>query len=317
MSNPAYFFEATQGVTDRLGELFDFAWPAAASMWNLRWQVQGFVAATSVATSDDLYSRFVHGSGLKRFDLRKPCLKATWQFQQDQLAKFVLFELCGLFESWLDDIVPRSVVTGQVQRTIKDLQFPTNTTPRLSGLGRAVQTVNARRSSAMVNEFYPVLKAHRKNSWSNIEDLLNAYRYFKTARNLLIHRGGVADRGMIAARTTFVGIPLGALHFKKAPEAPPALLGQPIRITLNDTSGLASIVHRIIATLDATMCVSDRAELELLRRLRETRGTRHMLPKEPAKRRAALHRRLARASLPAPQSDTETEALLKRHRLIS
>jgi hypothetical protein len=38
-----YFFPSTESATDQITELFGFVWPTAAALWNLRWQVKGFL----------------------------------------------------------------------------------------------------------------------------------------------------------------------------------------------------------------------------------------------------------------------------------
>jgi hypothetical protein len=53
------FFPATREAIDQMTALFDFAWPTAAALWNLRWQVHGFITEVPDATSEDLKKRFV------------------------------------------------------------------------------------------------------------------------------------------------------------------------------------------------------------------------------------------------------------------
>jgi len=50
-------------VARRLTEVFDFVWPTATAIWNLRWQVAGYVSASPAATESKLAGRFVAGSG--------------------------------------------------------------------------------------------------------------------------------------------------------------------------------------------------------------------------------------------------------------
>jgi hypothetical protein len=97
---PTLFFEASQGVTAQLSELFNFTWPTLAALWNLRWQVLGYVQTTGTVDHHELNARFVRGSGIPSADLKSACLVSTWDAQQEQFAKFVLFELCALYEAW-------------------------------------------------------------------------------------------------------------------------------------------------------------------------------------------------------------------------
>jgi hypothetical protein len=65
------FFPATREALAQMTALFDFVWPTAAALWNLRWQVQGFVAEVPTATVDELRKRFLFGSGLEGVDLNR------------------------------------------------------------------------------------------------------------------------------------------------------------------------------------------------------------------------------------------------------
>jgi hypothetical protein len=57
-----------QAATDahaQITRLFDFMSPTIVAMWNLRWQVQGFVQAYPDATQQDIVKRFALGSGVR------------------------------------------------------------------------------------------------------------------------------------------------------------------------------------------------------------------------------------------------------------
>ena len=111
-------------------------------------------------------------------------------------------------------------------------------------LRQAIQVVNGRRSAVMKAEFFPILKANSKNSWSNIEDLLVAYRYFKEVRNSLIHSGGFADVRVVDARNDLAAIPFSNLGLKEALQFPPLAVGDRVNVGLRNVVGLSSIIHR-------------------------------------------------------------------------
>jgi hypothetical protein len=73
------FYRASEGASDQVTALFRFVWPTAAALWNLRWQVQGFVGVRSSAPAEELQHRFVLGSGLLGVDLKTACLEHTWE----------------------------------------------------------------------------------------------------------------------------------------------------------------------------------------------------------------------------------------------
>ena len=255
------FFQSSQSVTKRLGDLFNFVWSTAAALWNLRWQVQGFVDATGADDNAQLHERFVMGSGITSADLKTSCIRTTWEGEQEQFAKFLLFELCGLYEAWLEDVVPRAVPTAKVDQVTKSLQFPTRPGQNVS-FSNAIQIANANHSAVMKAEFFPTLKAHKKNSWQTIEDLLVAYRYFKEIRNSLIHFGGMANARVISARAELAAVPFANLGLEEALHLPSLTTGDRVTVGLRNAVAFSNIVHRLIVTLDAMLAVSRLAEKE-------------------------------------------------------
>lgn len=311
-----FFFQSSQNVTKRLGELFNFVWSTAAALWNLRWQVHGFVNATGTDDNARLHERFVKGSGITSADLNTSCIGTTWEGQQEQFAKFLLFELCGLYEAWLEDVAPRAVSVRQIDRVTKSLQFPTRPGP-YACFADALRIVNVNHSVVMKAEVFPTLKAHRKNSWHTIEDMLVAYRYFKEIRNSMIHFGGRADTRVINARTELSAIPFAKLGLKEALHLPSLSTGDRVTVGLRNAVAFSSIVHRLIITLDAMLAVSQSAEKELLDHFREHNPKPSMLSKtDPARRQRQIIKMLAKAHVPRPVTTTQLEALLASHRLI-
>jgi hypothetical protein len=60
-----YIFACSRAAHDQITELFDFVSPTIIALWNLRWQVKGFLAQVPDAASIDLSNRFALRSGLK------------------------------------------------------------------------------------------------------------------------------------------------------------------------------------------------------------------------------------------------------------
>lgn len=73
---PAPFFTSTAAFKNQYTALFDFLQPTAAALWNLRWQVRGYLATVPDATKEDLMGRFVQGSGIHSVNLRRAALVA-------------------------------------------------------------------------------------------------------------------------------------------------------------------------------------------------------------------------------------------------
>jgi hypothetical protein len=308
---PTLFFEASQGVTAQLSELFNFTWPTEAALWNLRWQVLGYVQTTGKVDHHDLNARFVRGSGVASADLKSACLVSTWEAQQEQFAKFLLFELCALYEAWLEFVVPRAVARRDVENVRKLLQFPPDPQKPASGYTRGITIVNSDVSQALRHEIFPVLITHSKNSWSSVAQLLIAYRYFKEVRNVCIHAGGLADQKVIDTHSLLQAIPPTTFGFNRAvPEASP-VPGAKVRISLFDMVGFSTIVHRLIVTFDAALAVSKTAEADLVARVRAKHPLVLMLStSNHARRRQQVVQLLSKARVPKPVSTRLLEGVL-------
>ena len=316
MSNPSTFFESSQSITGRLAELHNFIWPTVAALWNLRWQVQGYVNATGKREIEELHERFIAGSGVKGANLKVACLETSWESQQEQFARFLLFELCGLFEAWLDDVVPRSLSRGKATAMKKALQFPSGSGSKPSGLSEAMIVVRSQRSTLMHEEVLPSLRVNPKNSWANVESLLFAYRYFKECRNVFIHTNGLASATCVDAQKAFVGLPLASLYYKRAPLAPALVVGHRVSLPLHDIVGLSNIVHRLVVTLDAMLATTEGAERDMLRRLKQSSDPKpRMFSTDPGRRQRQITSRLRIAGLPAPSATARLDPWLVAHRL--
>jgi hypothetical protein len=317
MGQPArVFFEATQSVTFRMGELFNFAFSTAAALWNLRQQVQEFIETTGITDQYRLHDRFVAGSGVTSADLITSCIRMSWSQQQEQFAKFLLFELCALYEGWLDDVVPRCVSSRHVEQVEKDLQFPNRLGGRRS-FPNGLRIVNASRSRVMKDEFLPFLKAHPKNSWNHLDELLKAYRYFKEVRNAIIHSGGRASPQVISSLNDLIAVPFADLGLKEPFSLRVPVRGQQVAVGFRNVTGLANVIHRLIVTFDAALAVSRGAEGDLLQRFAEANTNPHALSKkDPKRRQKGLLRMLGKGRLPRPPITLQLEALLLSRGLV-
>jgi hypothetical protein len=95
-----YVFQAAYDAHRELTELFDFVAPTAIALWNLRWQVQGFLKEVPNATSNDLSNRFAFGSGMRGGELRRACIDTPWINQLEKFAELVLINVIASFENF-------------------------------------------------------------------------------------------------------------------------------------------------------------------------------------------------------------------------
>jgi hypothetical protein len=310
-----FFFETTPGAQKNLIELFDFVWPTAAAMWNLRWQVRGYLHALPQATQESLMGRFVEGSGIQGVNLRKTCLEQTWESQQEEFARLALINTIAIFEAWLRQTLRD--LGKHTKENEKDLQFPTQIVKgKTKGIQSALARIVAPESALIKKVFYPLLQQNRKYAASHLENLLVCYRYFKELRNSIIHHGGEADKKAEEAYMTFSGIAtLGQLHVAEVPKHHPVHEGASIKLDLRGVVGFSDIVMKIMTTLDAELARAQAAESDLKRRILRLSKAQRQLSPDKNKRHQHIVSLAKKLGIPKPVSTTEFEAFLRTHNL--
>ncbi len=290
------YFEQTDAAIGRLSTLFDFAWPTAAALWNLRWQVRGFVDEVPTATQEDLVGRFTAGSGIRGMDLRKACIDTPWDDQKAIFAGFILTNAFAVYEHWTDSIL---AAVGDPPTRANPLQID----QPARGLQVWMADKQATISALSDLQFYPSLRADKRYSWPLVGNLMKAYRYFKQGRNALIHRGGVANSDDQDAYADFAPVS-GRTHLgmKGLLEHEPFVAGQPVRIHLRGVVGFCDILIRLMLSIDAELSRSECAEQIAENRLREAPGRVSMLSADTKKRNAQVRRICVAAGLPKPPS---------------
>lgn len=306
------FFTASKEIANQLTEVFDFAWPTAAAMWNLRWQVDGFLRATPEASDETLVNRFVLGSGIRGVNLKRSCIESSWELQQEQFARFLLIEFCALYEAWIDAVLDE---IGQNNGASKQLQFPTNGG---YGVRNALAVLQANTSPELETAIYPALQTNRKYSLAQLDELLICYRYFKECRNVLVHYGGVATQRAVDAYAAFSQLSRAALGVTEVPAHYPILAEKDrVELSLRGVVGFGEIVLKLVSTLDIEISRSVHAERVLKDRWSAVVGKGRDLPAAPRARREAIIKLIRKLDLPAPRSPDALLPLLKRNGLIN
>jgi len=267
-----------------------------------------------------LLDRFDWGSGIHGVNLRRSCLERSWAEQQEQFARFLLINLCALYEGWLDSIQGS---LGFSKDLSNQLQFPSsidkNGRPR--GVFNAITEITVRKSSLVQNTFYPTLISHKKNSLANLNHLLICYRYFKECRNCLAHRGGLANQLTQDKYSEFAAIasPIN-LNVLEVPEHFPAISGTPVKVSLRGVVGFGDIIIKIIATLDAELACCAQSDQELTSRFKEWANHRGKssvsLKKDPTARSNQLRRLISKLDFPEPVKTDDVETLLLHEKIL-
>lgn len=317
MPSPLFFEVSRQTYTQVTG-LFDFLWSTTAAMWNLRWQVDGFLRSYPDATGKELEHRFVLGSGIYGSNLRRTCIDHTWDQQQEEFAKFLLINIFAVYESWIKAVLEE--LGSYTRSNEKDLQFPTGTDAHgnKTGVWGVIDNITRNESIFLKSTFYDLLLLHDKNSTTNLDALMRCYRYFKECRNCFAHKGGIADDKTEDAYKDFLAVATTTdLKVKEVPMHEPIIKGKPVRVYLRGITGFCEVILKILTTIDAEFARSEKAEKEFLRRWKNAHVNSPTLTKRDISKRENKIRGLVRKlNLPGPTRVTELETWLISKRLI-
>jgi hypothetical protein len=305
-----YFFPPTRVATVQITELFDFVWPTAAALWNLRWQVNGFLQEVPESTPKQLHDRFVFGSTIHGTNLKKACVETSWEEQKHHLSGILLTNAFAAYEHWADDILACLGMAGKG----KQLQFDDN--PRKPGLPGTLQMLCAKESLTIKTAFYPIYAASPKYSLLLIKNLIACYRFFKELRNAQLHNGGVATKEAVAAYHTFAPVSgKAALGMRGILVHDPVVEGQAITLHLRGVVGFCDILFRMMVTVDAELSRCYHAEDVLEAALKQV--TRRTLSSNPQRRHLQLLNHIRAARLPKPLDMEAVRQFMLSKRIIT
>ncbi|MFK4050622.1 hypothetical protein [Acinetobacter venetianus] len=303
-SKPAFFFSSTQSVDNRLGDIFNFIWGNYAGLRELWWQVRGLKTQFPNMHASDIKNKFLGGLPIPGgIDFKKLFIQTDWSEHEKEFARWILFDVCTLYEGWAEKVC-KDIFVSNYERNAKAIQFPTSNGQQFSYI-IAVNEANSSVSTLMKNEFLPTLKNSYLNCWPDINQYLIAYRFFKECRNSFIHSDGVVTQTILDKHAELVTIQLTTpLLFRNNFILPSLTLGQSIELSLKDCINFATIVRKLICTLDAALSVSITSEAILEQRIRNLISNNskwNNLPSDPVKREQRIHRILAASKIPEPQ----------------
>ena len=308
-----YFFPATRFAASQITDLFDFVWPTAAALWNLRWQVSGFLKEAPDSTAKQLNDRFVFGSGIYGTNLKKPCINTSWESQKHNLATVTLTNAFSIYEHWADELLA-SLGEGQNQGKLFQRDAGSSGQP---GLVETVQRLCAPESPILKPAYYPVFSSSPKYSWKQIHNLIACYRYFKELRNAQMHNGGIVDNKAEAAYLNFaVAAKKEDLGMRGELMHDPAVAGAKVHLHIRGVVGFCDILLRMMVTVDAELSRSHKAEV-ILEKAFKGANLRSTLSPKPISKRMQVLGCCKRAKLPKPAVTQVIEKFLVDRRLVS
>jgi hypothetical protein len=269
----ALFFKESGNFARRNAQLFDFAHTSSAALWNLRWQVQGFVGVHTAATESELSGRFAIGSGIRANNLRGTCIETSWEDQLEQFAQIVSTSLIAMYEGWAEELMSK-FGSGLA----KQVQFPTRGKYGQvisGGVGDALAQARASGISNRIERaFYPKYATHRKCSLRSLDALLALYRYHKEIRNSFVHRGGIANDKAEEAWRNASTLKNSDIGGRSAPALSIVKEGEIVKTSLYEAIQLSDVLLRIVHTIDAELCFTSVGEQAFLNDWRNNEGAR-------------------------------------------
>ena len=305
------FFASSQEFVAQLTALYDLINPTAAAMWNLRWQVRGYLEEREHASNRELHGRFVAGSGIGSANLRRHSVERTWKEQQADLSLLMVFSAIGLYEGWTFAFELGS--NNEKER----LQFPSrgiNGRTRL-GVGDTVATLQSSHSRLLDLAYGSNLRSSTRYMPTRLNDMLVCYRCFKEVRNVCAHAGGIPDAYTVNSHTNAVSRTAGLGRTGQNLALPTVVAGNPVQLSLLNAQALCALLLNIVVTLDAELAITQAAESVLLDRWRK-RYPRTQFSADPVRKKNRLRRLNSNVGLPDFNDDVALYDLLNNAHLV-
>jgi hypothetical protein len=306
-NKPSFFFAASQSVDDHLGKTSSFIWASYAGLRELWWQVRGFKNNFPHLHISEIQNKFFSGLPLPGgIDIKHVCLDTDWATNEQEFSKWLLFDACTIYEGWAEKVCSLVFNANQAEKCAKDIQFPngTNRNGNPTGFQLAIQLANQNISNLIATQFFPSLSSGKYNKWSQIQELLIGYRYFKECRNAYIHSDGIITNEIINAHSDFNQVLITNPNLLRSTfSLPLGAIGEKIQLNIKDVILFTRIIKSLISTFDAALCVSLNCESILENRVRNLVSTNvkwKSLPRDTAKRQQRINRALTASRIPEP-----------------
>ena len=305
-----FVHKCARDAHEQITHLSDFVSPTIVAMWNLRWQVQGFLGAYPGATQQEIVQRFALGSGIRGNEIRRACVDISWEEQENRFSSILLTSTIAIFEDFTESLVGLTLSGQTKDRAVRDLQFPAS--PDGRGYPRAYAALG-NPVSELTGVFTPGARAGRWYSGAHLQNLLLCYRYFKEMRNAAAHNGGRADQKLVDAYSAFAPVATTSqLGTEFVPKHSPPTLEHLIVPDLRGVSGFSNVVLRLIATYDADLSDRAGALTDIDARLPCIRGGKRSHSIEISKRGKRISGLLLQAGLPTAVHTADFLDFLRR-----
>lgn len=249
-----YVFQASRDAHGDLTRLFDFIQPTAIAMWNLRWQVRGYLETVPNCTEADLDARFARGVNIGGGSLKKIAKTTEWEDQLAVFSSIVLVNCIAIFEDFTGKIANQAhelglISEGHIKAFADGMQFPPSQAKAsrpnpISSLGQ--------KSTLLAGNVVWDSSVARRYEANALEPLLLCYRYFKELRNAISHNGGKSFPFTAETFNKFDNAKKdGKIGGANIPEHPTITsANQSCKLSFRGVIGFSEIIFRIITHYD-------------------------------------------------------------------
>lgn len=292
-----HFFRTTHDAHVQITELFNVVWPTVAAMHNLRTQALDYIQTNPNANDIELDEHFAYPANIRSASLKSSWLGQTWESQQEGFAKMLLINIVSIYEGWIRNVLKDLQLKESALE--KFFEYSEATSQGTAGIESVLTLTIAEESYVLKRCFYNQLCSHEMYAPLHLGAMLACYRYFKEIRNCELHHGGKATRRLVRAYSYFASVAtFEQLGCCVVPKHYIPVLGQKTRIDIHGVAALASIVLRIMVTLDAELSRSKRAEMAFVRKWRAIHSRTVRLPNDQRQRERYLKQLFGEAAFP-------------------
>lgn len=273
MKNTA-FCPSTLPALQQITSIFDFIWPAYTALWNLRWQVKGYIDVTKAmgkkVSPENLRKVFVtkkiHGENLERLST------TDWAVQENLFSQILLAYAFSIYEGWIDDIAE---ILGWRKEEKNALQY--HKRDKAKDQDYVIQKIvknwkkNISDNDKLIGSLvYDIAKKNKKYAVDSLEYLMICYRCFKEARNAFIHSNGKVTEKLKQAYDEYKN---NISYIEGIMDEAPVFLPLPnikekFELSLRGVVGLYNVIIFLIVTLDTELSNSQYSEKILIHRMK-------------------------------------------------
>ena len=247
---------------------------ARVAIWNLQWQVKGFISAQPKADKRTLEGRFMAGSDVDGIDLKASVVNTAWESLEQQTCRLLLINTVALYEGWCYEFCNTfrrfNVITDAKLRAYQDqLQQPD--TSGTNGKAGIESTISTLLSKDAVSQGMSALMGCMRTSLVDprlFAPRMRVYRVFKEARNAISHRGAIATDRLCAAYNDYTGITENDIGMRVVPAFTAPVLDTSVELSWRGIIGLSDMLRRLVVDVDHSLMHTKTAELDLAERLR-------------------------------------------------